>query len=86
MSNPRNRDPGPDGRPWPAVGFVRVPQLRAALGVAPSTLYSWFERGILPRPVQIGPNVVGWPVRDAHEIIATLPAKIAALKSRRPAA
>lgn len=85
MSNTKNRDPGPDRQPWPAVGYVRIPQLRAALGVGNSTVYLWLERGILPRPVRFGPNVVGWPVPVAHEIIATLPAKIAALKSRQTA-
>jgi predicted DNA-binding transcriptional regulator AlpA len=34
--------------------------------VTRTTLHNWRRRGLLPAPIRIGPNVVGWPVEEVE--------------------
>lgn len=67
----------PDTSPWPPVGFVTMPQMMAACGVrSPQTVYSYVEQQLLPEPVAIGPNRIGWPVAQARVAVETLPERV----------
>lgn len=67
----------PDPSPWPPVGFVTITQMMAAIGVrSPQTVYSYVSQDLLPAPVSIGPNRIGWPVALAREAVETLPERV----------
>lgn len=53
--------------------IYRMPEMKAVLHIAASTIYLWQSRGLITQSVQIGPRAVGWP---AHEIDALLAARI----------
>jgi prophage regulatory protein len=40
--------------------MLKVSELAEFLGVAPSTIYRWLERGKLPQPYEIGESAVRW--------------------------
>lgn len=59
--------------PLPVEGFASRDQVRCAFGgISISTLYRWMDEGQLPRPVQLGPGRVGWPVEQIRERIEQL--------------
>ncbi len=67
----------------PTQGFVRVPQLLAALPISRSTLWKMVAEGRFPQPVRpspFGPSVTVWSAHDVHEWIRQ------ALSSRAPLA
>jgi len=67
----------PDHSPWPPVGYVVMSQMMAAIGVkSPQTVYSYVQQDLLPAPVTIGPNRIGWPVEQAREALEALPEKV----------
>ena len=67
----------PDTSPWPPVGYVTLSQMMAAMGVrSAQTVYSYVQQDLLPEPVAIGPNRVGWPVALARSAIETLPERV----------
>lgn len=67
----------PDPSPWPPVGYVTMPQMMAAIGVrSAQTIYSYVQQELLPEPVAIGPNRVGWPVSQARLAVETLPERV----------
>ena len=41
--------------------FIRRRDVLARTGLANSTLYLMISRGQFPRPVKLGPQMVGWP-------------------------
>jgi predicted DNA-binding transcriptional regulator AlpA len=56
----------------PTQGFVRVPQLLAALPVSRSTLWKMVSDGRFPEPVRpspFGPSVTVWSAAEVHEWI-----------------
>lgn len=74
--------------------YIRIAQLastRTRAGrwpVAPSTVWRWVERGILPPPIALGPGVSAWPlpVIEAHEAAAAAAAATDAAAQLRAAA
>ncbi len=59
--------------PLPAEGFAcREAVCGAFGGIGVSTLYQWMADGLVPRPVQLGPGRVGWPVGQIRERIEQL--------------
>jgi prophage regulatory protein len=48
------------GRLHAPIRYLRLVQVRAITGLATSTLYRLMKHGQFPRPVQLGPNIVGW--------------------------
>ncbi len=40
--------------------FLRRKQVLERLGIGSSTLHDWIRRGYFPKPIQLGPNTVGW--------------------------
>lgn len=64
-------------RPWFAakpITYLRIERVRAITGLATSTLYRLMKHAQFPRPMQLGPNCVGWSEEDV----------IAWCKSRKP--
>jgi prophage regulatory protein len=54
--------------------IVRFPAVKAATGLAKSTIYLRINEGLLPKPINLGRRLVGWP---ESEIAAVNAARIA---------
>ncbi len=54
--------------------ILRLPAVKAKVGLSRSTIYLRIEQGLWPKPVKLGPRSVGWP---ASEVIAMNTARIA---------
>jgi prophage regulatory protein len=54
--------------------ILRLPAVKAAIGLSRSTLYLRISDGVFTRPVSLGGRAVGWP---AHEVAALNAARIA---------
>lgn len=54
--------------------ILRLPRVKAALGVSTATVYRWIACGLWPSPVRIGMTAVGW-LED--EVNAVMQARIA---------
>ena len=50
--------------------ILRLPDVEARCAVNRRTLYYWIERGMFPRPINLGPRTVGWLDRDIEAWIA----------------
>lgn len=46
------------------TSILRLPDVEARCAVNRRTLYYWIERGLFPRPINLGPRTVGWLDRD----------------------
>lgn len=44
--------------------IARLPEVSQLTGLSRSTIYARVEDGLLTQPVQIGPQAVGWPLRE----------------------
>jgi prophage regulatory protein len=51
------------------VRLIGRREMAARLSICLATLHNYINRGVLPRPVKIGPNRVGWPESDLHAFI-----------------
>ncbi|MBF0416647.1 MAG: AlpA family phage regulatory protein [Magnetococcales bacterium] len=40
--------------------ILRRREVQTRVGTPCSTLYNWIEKGIFPKPIQLGPRNVGW--------------------------
>lgn len=56
----------------PETGFVRLPQILAAIPVSRSTWWAWTKSGKAPAPVKLGPNTTAWKAEDIHALIEKL--------------
>jgi predicted DNA-binding transcriptional regulator AlpA len=55
-------------------GYVFVPQLLKFLGgISRPTMYRWIDDGLLPAPVQIGPNRIAFLRQEVREALAKRP-------------
>lgn len=55
-----------------ALQVLRMKQLRARVGLAPSTIYLKISQGIFPRPISLGsPHVVGWLEHEVNAWLAS---------------
>jgi prophage regulatory protein len=64
------------------TSILRLPDVEARCAVNRRTLYYWIERGMFPRPINLGPRTVGWLDRD---IEAWINEKAQAQRSATPA-
>lgn len=46
---------------------MRLPEVLAVLGVSRTTLYRWTQDGTFPRPITLGPRLVGWPASEVED-------------------
>ena len=53
-----------------ADGFLRVDEVLRLIKVSRSTLYRWSRHGHFPRPVQLGPGVIGYREHDVVRWLA----------------
>jgi prophage regulatory protein len=44
--------------------IIRQDELAERLGVTRVTLWRWCRQGLLPKPLQLGPNTTGWTVQE----------------------
>lgn len=54
--------------------ILRLPAVKSESGNSRSTIYLRISQGLWPKPVNLGPRMVGWP---SHEISALNAARIA---------
>ena len=47
--------------------FYRGSELSEALGISQTTLWRWRKNGDFPEPIQLGPRVIAWRVKDINE-------------------
>jgi prophage regulatory protein len=48
--------------------YVRMAELKAILGQSHSTSYRGIASGVIPEPIELGPNRKGWPRYEAEAI------------------
>ena len=53
--------------------MLRVPAVLARTGFSRVTLWRRVRDGIFPAPVELGPNMIGWPEESIEEFIEALP-------------
>lgn len=50
--------------------ILRRREVLALVGIGQSTMYDWMARGEFPRPVVLGPKMVGWREGDIADWLA----------------
>ena len=40
--------------------ILRLPEVKSVIGASRSTIYSRIREGLFPRPISLGPRMVGW--------------------------
>lgn len=60
--------------------ILRLPDVRAAVGLSAATLYRMMARNEFPRPVRIGRAAVGWPQSEVAGWLAARRATQAAVE------
>jgi predicted DNA-binding transcriptional regulator AlpA len=57
----------------PQTGFVRLPQILAAIPIGKSTWWAGCKSGKLPKPIKsLGANTTVWKTEDIHALIKQL--------------
>ena len=77
MPSTASRAPRGDSKPaLPAFTkrALRMPALRAKVGLSPATIYTRVAAGTFPRPFRLGPGATAW---WEHEVDAWLDARAA---------
>ena len=49
-----------------AQSVLRLPAVKARIGLSRSSIYLMVSRGLFPRPVPLGARAVGWLDRDVE--------------------
>lgn len=71
-----------EGYIFPAVGFVRLPQIVGdpkanppippLIPIGKSTWWTWVRTGKAPAPVKLGPRTTAWRAEDVLALVAKL--------------
>ncbi|MDM9552975.1 AlpA family phage regulatory protein [Pseudomonas asiatica] len=59
----------------PDSAVIREPLVLALTGYSHTSLWDGVRAGTLPKPVQIGPRMVGWRVGDVRALLASFTVK-----------
>jgi prophage regulatory protein len=51
------------------IKFYRVNQLIQILSISKSTIWSWVNKGVFPKPHKLGENVTVWSAEEVDEWI-----------------
>jgi prophage regulatory protein len=62
--------------------ILRLPEVKARTGLAKSTVFLYVKQGIFPRPIELGPNAIGWVESEIQDWIDARKAKRAAKVSK----
>lgn len=65
-------DEVPASGPWPEA-LLRLRAVTQMTGISRTEIYRQIGAGRFPRPVQIGPSIIGWRQSDLVRWIAELP-------------
>lgn len=85
--------------PDPALAYtmLRRKQVEAATGLSRSSIYVRMAQGLWPKPVRLGPRMIGWPASEvlalhearclgqSDEAIAALVVALERMRTRRSA-
>lgn len=55
-----------------ATKILRLPEVIARTGMSRSTIYLRIQSGHFPKPVSLGPRMVGWPESQIEEHLCAL--------------
>lgn len=47
--------------------FIRSSALSKTLDISESTLWRWRKAGLIPKPMNLGPRIVGWRIDDIQD-------------------
>ncbi len=50
---------------------LRMPQVMVVTGLSRTSIWRRLKEGDFPRPIRLGPNAVGWKLRDIELWIET---------------
>lgn len=50
--------------------ILRFPEVKTRSGMSRSTVYLRIAEGLFPRPIRLGPRMVGWPESEIEAVIA----------------
>jgi prophage regulatory protein len=77
----------PNQQNFDSVSILRLPQVKALVGLSKSTLYSRIAEGSFPAPISLGGRSVGWIESEVRAwILAQIAASRPALTQHRQAA
>lgn len=54
-----------------ATTILRLPAVRARVGLGRTTIYEKMARGEFPKPVSLGARAVGWVEQDVEDWVAS---------------
>ena len=66
--------------------ILRISQVLDHVGVSSATLYRWISDERFPRPVQLGPNSVGWRESAVREWLASREPAVSESNGAEPSA
>lgn len=69
-----------------ALEILRLPEVKARVGLSRSAIYRLLSLGDFPRPVQLGARSVGWIEDEVEQWLESRAAARSALAVARPAA
>ena len=53
--------------------IIRLPELLRLTGMSRATIYRWLGKGEFPKPLQLGPNSIGWRADVVAEWLESRP-------------
>jgi prophage regulatory protein len=52
--------------------IIRLKELSEMLCVSKSTIYRWRKQKLIPKPIELGPNIIGWDMRVIEEWLESI--------------
>ncbi|MBO9437470.1 AlpA family phage regulatory protein [Sulfitobacter sp. KE29] len=57
--------------PAPPSSVLRLPEVRARVGLSKSSIYAFIATGQFPKPIRIGARAVAWRLADIEAWLAS---------------